>query len=87
LGATSGSLFALLSKDFLLLVLIATVIAFPLAWFGMQKWLENFVYRAPVSWWVFIIAGVAALLIALFTVSLQAIKAALANPVKSLRSE
>jgi len=87
LGASVGSLFSLLSKEFLILVLIATVIAFPIAWFAMHKWLEDFAYRTDISWWIFIIAGISAVLIALLTVSFQAIKAAMNNPVKSLRTE
>jgi putative ABC transport system permease protein len=76
-----------LSKEFLLLVFIALVIASPLAWLAMSKWLQNFAYKVDISWWIFIIAGALALLIALGTISFQAIKAAVANPVKSLRSE
>jgi putative ABC transport system permease protein len=87
LGASPASLFNLLSKEFLLLVLIAMVIASPLAWIAMNNWLQNYVYRINISWWMFVIAGSAALLIALMTVSFQAIKAAVANPVKSLRTE
>ena len=87
LGASPVSLFNLLSKEFLLLVLIALFIASPLAWLVMNKWLENYEYRVPVSWWMFAMAGVLAILIALITVSFQAIKAARANPVRSLRSE
>jgi putative ABC transport system permease protein len=87
LGASVASLFRLLSKDFLILVLIAFVIATPLAWWAMVKWLENFSYRVPISWSVFAIAGISALAIALLTISFQAIKAAIANPVKSLRTE
>ncbi|MES2732860.1 MAG: ABC transporter permease [Bacteroidota bacterium] len=87
LGASVGSVVGLLSKDFLKLVLIANVIAWPLAYYAMNKWLEDFAYRIDIRWWVFALAGVIALLIALFTVSFQAIKAALANPVKSLRTE
>ncbi|HEU5051847.1 MAG TPA: hypothetical protein VFT78_01975, partial [Hanamia sp.] len=67
--------------------LIALVIASPIAWFGMHKWLEGFAYRINIGFWVFILAGLLAILIALLTVSFQAIKAAVANPVKSLRSE
>ncbi|MDP4132000.1 MAG: hypothetical protein Q8939_17720, partial [Bacteroidota bacterium] len=78
---------ALLSKDFLKLVIIANVIAWPLAWWAMNKWLQDFAYRIEISWWVFAIAGIAAVLIAILTVSFQAIKAALANPVNSLRAE
>ncbi|HKZ64699.1 MAG TPA: ABC transporter permease [Chitinophagaceae bacterium] len=87
LGASVASLFRLLSKDFLILVLIAFVIATPLAWWAIVKWLENFSYRVPVSWTVFAIAGISALVIALLTISFQAIKTAIANPVKSLRTE
>jgi putative ABC transport system permease protein len=87
LGASVASLFRLLSSDFLILILIAFVIATPLAWWAMANWLENFSYRVPISWTVFAIAGLFALLIALVTISLQAIKAANANPVKSLRTE
>ena len=86
-GASPISLFNLLSKEFLVLVLIAMVVACPIAWLAMAKWLQNYEYRVPVSWWIFVIAGVLAVLIALFTVSFQAINAAIANPVKSLRTE
>ena len=87
LGASVGNVASLLSRDFIGLVLLAVVIASPLAWYGMNKWLQNFVYRTPISWWMFVFAGLLAILIALLTVSSQAIKAALANPVRSLRSE
>ncbi len=87
LGASVTHLVALLSKDFLRLVLAAFVLAVPVAWYVMDRWLQNFVYRISVGWWVFAIAGAAAVAIALLTVSYQSIKAALANPVKSLRSE
>jgi putative ABC transport system permease protein len=87
LGASVGSIVTLLSKDFLKLVGIALVIAVPLAWYAMDKWLQDFTYRITVQWWIFAIAGMLALLIALLTISFQSIKAALANPVKSLRSE
>jgi putative ABC transport system permease protein len=87
LGANVGNIVTLLSKDFLKLVLIAAMIAFPIAWFVMHNWLKDFAYRINIQWWVFIVAGVIALLIALLTVSFQAIKAAAANPVKSLRTE
>ena len=87
LGANVSQVVALLSGYFLKLVLIACVLAFPLAWFAMNKWLQDFAYRINISWWVFVVAGVGALLIALLTVSFQAIKAAVANPVKSLRTE
>lgn len=87
LGASSISLFNLLSKEFLLLVLIAMVIACPLAWLVMNNWLENYVYRVEITWWMFLIAGALAIIIALVTVSFQAVKAAVANPVKNLRTE
>ena len=87
LGASMQTLVGLLSKDFLLLVGIACLVAFPLAWWATSYWLEGYAYRTPISWWVFGAAGGLALLIALGTVSFQAIKAALANPAKSLRTE
>jgi ABC-type antimicrobial peptide transport system permease subunit len=87
LGASPASLFNLLSGEFLWLVLIALVIASPLAWLAMNKWLENYEYRVSVSWWMFVVAGLLAILIALVTVSFQAIKSARTNPVKSLRTE
>jgi len=87
LGASVSGITSLLSKDFIKLVLIALVIASPLAWFGMHKWLQGFAYRINIGFWVFILAGLLAILIAVLTVSFQAIKAAVANPVKSLRSE
>ncbi|HXB29416.1 MAG TPA: ABC transporter permease [Puia sp.] len=87
LGASVSGIVELLSKDFLKLVLIAFLIAIPVAWWVMNKWLQGFAFRIQISWWMFAIAGFATVLIALFTVSSQAIKAALSNPVKSLRSE
>lgn len=87
LGASVSSIVALLSKDFLKLVAIAVLIASPLAWLVMNKWLQSFAYRIHISWSVFLITTLTALLIALITISFQAIKAALANPVESLRSE
>jgi putative ABC transport system permease protein len=87
LGAGIPDIISLLSKDFLLLVLIAVVVASPLAWYSAHKWLEDFSYRINIEWWVFVVAGVVAIGIALLTISAQAIKAALANPVKSLRTE
>ena len=87
LGASTGSIVTLISKDFLVLVVIAAIIAFPVAWYAMARWLEDFAYRIHIGAWVFILAGVIALLIAFATISFQAIKAAMANPVKSLRSE
>ncbi|HTI07880.1 MAG TPA: ABC transporter permease [Puia sp.] len=87
LGARVSTLFTLLSKDFLVLVLIAFLFASPLAWWAMHGWLQNFAYHVDLEWWVFLLAGALALLIALLTVSVQAIKVAIANPVKSLRTE
>ena len=87
LGANVGGIVALLSKDFVKLVLIASVFAFPIAWFAMNQWLQSFAYRIGISWWIFAIAGLGAVFIALLTVSLQTIRAALANPIRSLRSE
>jgi len=86
-GAPVTSIVALLSGDFLLLVFIAFVIATPIAWLAMNKWLQGFAYKTEVSWWLFPLAGFMALFIALATVSFQAVKAAIANPVTSLRSE
>lgn len=87
LGASVSGIAALLSKDFIKLVAVSCIIAFPAAWWIMHSWLLNYQYRIEISWWIFLIAGGVAILIALFTVSFQAIKAAVANPVKSLRSE
>jgi len=87
LGATVSNMVTLLSKDFLKLVLIAIAIATPIAWYMMNKWLQDYSYRIEIKWWMFVMAGTSAIVIALLTVSFQAIKAALANPVKSLRTE
>jgi putative ABC transport system permease protein len=87
LGASLSSLFRLLSKEFIVLVCIALLIASPIAWYVMKKWLDDFAYKTPITWWMFVIAGLAAICITLFTVSFQAVKAALVNPVHSLRSE
>ena len=87
LGAKMGTLVTMLSKDFVKLVFIAAVLAFPIAWWAMHKWLQGFAYRIDIGWWMFVVAGALALMIALVTTSIQAVKAALANPVKSLRSE
>jgi putative ABC transport system permease protein len=87
LGASVPGIVNMLSKEFLLLVGIAAIIAFPLAWLGMHSWLKDFAYKIDIGWWVFAVAGILAMMIALTTVSYQAIRAALANPVKSLRSE
>jgi putative ABC transport system permease protein len=87
LGATVFNLASLLSKDFLKLVLIANGIAFPVAWWATNKWLQEYAYHIDIEWWVFVLSGAAALLIAIVTVSYQAIRAAMGNPVKSLRTE
>lgn len=87
LGASVSALAGLLSKNFLQLVGISCVVAFPVSWYIMHNWLQNYEYRINISWWIFAAAGISAMVIALVTVSFQAIKAALANPVKSLRSE
>lgn len=87
LGASVNGLVSMLSKDFVKLVSIAFIAAAPLAWWAMHNWLNNFAYRINIEWWMFAAAGIGALLIALLTVSIQAIRAALANPVKSLRTE
>ncbi|MGZ8550987.1 MAG: ABC transporter permease, partial [Chitinophagaceae bacterium] len=87
LGASVAGIAVLLSKDFLKLVLIASLLSFPLAWWAMNNWLQDFAYRVPLGAGVFAIAAITAILIALFTVSLQAVKTAIANPVKSLRTE
>ena len=86
-GASVPNLVTLLSKDFLKLVAIASLIAFPIAWLVMNKWLEDFAYRVNIPWWIFLVAGLLTLIIALLTVSFQAIKAAFVNPVKNLRAE
>jgi putative ABC transport system permease protein len=87
LGASVPRIVSLLSKDFIVLVIVASVIAFPVAWWALSKWMEDFAYRIDIPWWIFISAAVLALVVALLTVSAQAIKAALMNPVKSLRTE
>jgi putative ABC transport system permease protein len=87
LGASVTNLWGLLSKEFVLLVLFSCVIAAPIAWYYLKSWLSNYDYRVNISWVVFVIAAAVALLITMITVSFQAIKAAIANPVKSLRTE
>jgi len=87
LGASVGNIVGMLSKDFLNLVLVASLIAFPIAWYALHKWLQGFAYRIHISWQVFLVSGLIALLIAFLTVIFQAIQAALANPVKCLRTE
>jgi putative ABC transport system permease protein len=87
LGASISGITAMLSKDFVKLVIISIVIATPIAYWAMTKWLQDFAYRIDITWWMIAAAGIAAVLIALITISFQSIKAAMANPVKSLRSE
>jgi putative ABC transport system permease protein len=87
MGASVSNIVNLLSIDFLKLVFISFIIAAPLAWYFMHQWLKDFAYRININWWIFLVAGVTAVLIALFTISFQAIRAAIANPVESLRSE
>jgi putative ABC transport system permease protein len=87
LGATVANLWQLLSKDFVVLVIISCLIAAPIAYYFMNEWLQKYTYRTEISWWIFVVAGVGALAITLLTVSYQAIKAALMNPVKSLKTE
>ncbi|HEX2684505.1 MAG TPA: FtsX-like permease family protein, partial [Ferruginibacter sp.] len=87
LGASALNITAMLSKTFLKPVFIASILAFPVGWWVMNKWLQDFAYRVHISWWIFVLTAMIALLIALITVSFQAIKAAVANPVKSLRTE
>ena len=87
MGASVQGIINLLSKEFLLLVFLSFLIAMPVAWYFMHSWLQDFAYRTEITWWVFVLAGGIAILIAVFTVSFQAIKAAIANPVKSLRTE
>ncbi|MDF2192021.1 ABC transporter permease [Paraflavitalea sp. CAU 1676] len=87
LGASVASITSLLSKEFLQLVLIATLIASPIAWYFMHRWLESFAYRTDISWWILVLAGAIAMVVTFCTIGFQAIKAAIANPVKSLRSE
>jgi putative ABC transport system permease protein len=86
-GATVGRLIALVSREFIVLVALASLIAWPVAYFATDYWLQNFAYRTQVWWWVYVISGVAALLLALATVSYQSLRAALANPIESLRHE
>lgn len=87
LGASVAGIVQLLSKEYVLLIILAIMIAAPLSWWAMNKWLQNFAYRIQIEWWMFLLAGIAAIVLALITVSFQAIKVALANPVKSLRTE
>ena len=87
LGATVTNLWMLLSRDFVQLVMISIIIATPIAYYAMSQWIQKFTYRAEISWWIFLVACMSALIITLATVSFQSVKAALANPTKSLRTE
>ena len=87
LGANVSTIVAMLSKDFIKLVIISILLATPVAWWAMQKWLQSFAYRQNIQWWVFAFAGLTAIFIAFVTISFQSIKAALSNPVNSLKSE
>jgi putative ABC transport system permease protein len=87
LGASVSNILLLLGKNFFILIAIASLIAFPISWWAMHSWLQDFVYRVDMHWWIFLVAGLIALIIAIATLSFQSIKAALANPVKSLRTQ
>lgn len=87
LGASVSGIVVLLTKDFLRLILLSFLIASPIAWYFLHHWLQDFAYRVPVSWWVFVLAGSGAIAVAWITVSFRAMRAAIANPVTSLRSE
>jgi ABC-type antimicrobial peptide transport system permease subunit len=87
LGASSGNIVYLFSKEFIILIAVAFAIATPIAWYYMNQWLQDYAYRINISWWLFAAGGLVAIIIALATISFQAIKAAMANPVKSLRTE
>jgi putative ABC transport system permease protein len=87
LGASIPNIVMLISKDFIWLVLIAFVIAAPIGWWSMQQWLDNFAYRINIEWWVFALVALLAVFIAFLTVSIQALRAATANPIKNLRTE
>jgi putative ABC transport system permease protein len=87
LGASVFNIVQMLSSDFIKLVALSAVISFPLSWWAMHSWLQDFAFRTTLNWWVFALAGLTGLIIALATISFQAIRAAIANPVKSLRNE
>jgi putative ABC transport system permease protein len=87
LGASAGNIIGMLSKDFLKLVTLSAIVAFPLAWIAMHSWLQSFAYRVGLSWWIFVLAWLISLVITMLTISFQAIRAAHANPVHTLRSE
>ena len=84
-GASVSNIVILLSKSFMQWVLLANIIAWPIAWYAMNRWLENFAYRTTIDWWVFALSGVLAMMIALLTVSYQAVKAATENPINALK--
>jgi putative ABC transport system permease protein len=86
-GAKSNEIFTLLSGEYIIWVMISIIIACPVAWYAMNKWLQNFAYRIDISWWVFVLAGSIAFLIALLTVSFQSYRAAGKNPIEALRYE
>jgi putative ABC transport system permease protein len=86
-GAKSNEIFSLLSKEYIILVIISIIIACPIAWYAMHKWLQSFAYRISISWWVFVLAGVIAIIVALLTVGYQSYRAASKNPVEALRYE
>ncbi|MDE2725584.1 MAG: hypothetical protein OXI59_19615, partial [Gemmatimonadota bacterium] len=87
LGASVSNIVILVSRTFAIMVLIANLFAWPVAYFAMRSWLDGFAYRTDLSWWIFVLSGVVALAIALFTVSFHALRAALSNPVEALRHE
>jgi putative ABC transport system permease protein len=87
LGATPGNNITILSKDLQKLVAIGSMVGFPIGWWAMYHWLQNFAFRVDMSWWIFVLAGTLAVLTALLTVGFQSVKAALTNPVKNLRAE
>jgi putative ABC transport system permease protein len=87
LGASVSGITAMLSKDFVKLVIISIIVASPVAWWAMTKWLQDFAYRISISWWMVAVAGLSAIVVALLTISFQSIKAALTSPVKTLRTE
>jgi putative ABC transport system permease protein len=87
LGASVGSITSLLAGSLLKIVFVAMLVAVPVSWLAMNKWLQDFAYRIQLTWWMFAVAGIVAFIIAIITLSFQAIKAAIANPVKSLRTE
>jgi putative ABC transport system permease protein len=87
LGASVLNITSLLSKDFLMLVAIAIVVAIPVSWYFMHRWLQDFAYRVHIGWWIFAVAGILGLLIAFMTVAVKAARAAMVNPVKALRTE